>query len=105
MRVLSLFAACSLIPAVLASAGSSATAGVEAFVKRRLPKHTKDFEFQLTHAPTTPNLTRSDDDSETYTVSSTKDGKILVKGSTVSALMTGYVNCTGCGVLERVLTK
>jgi alpha-N-acetylglucosaminidase len=67
-----------------ASSSSSSTAGVEALVKRRLPNHVNSFEFSL--EPSSHGSTLAND---SYTVSSTKNGKILIEGTTTSALLSG----------------
>ncbi|KAH8648643.1 putative alpha-N-acetylglucosaminidase [Xylariales sp. PMI_506] len=65
------------------SSTASLTAGVEALVQRRIPQHASSFEFAIVNATTDPTY-------DTYTVSSTSDGKILVQGNTVSALLSGF---------------
>lgn len=67
------------------SADTPSTAGIEALVKRRLPDHADAFEFRI----------RSTDRAQTpipdiYTVTSADNGKILVEGTTLSALASGY---------------
>lgn len=75
-----------LLPAITAAVAGDApsTDGIAAFVKRRLPSHADSFEFSVTeasHAATAAN--------DSYTVSSAKDGKIKVEGSSLSAVMQG----------------
>ncbi|UKZ88341.1 uncharacterized protein TrAFT101_004102 [Trichoderma asperellum] len=73
----------STIGAVAASSTSS-TAGVESLVKRRLPNHANSFEFALEPSSHASPLT-----NDSYTVSSTKHGKIRIEGTTTSALLSG----------------
>lgn len=62
---------------------ASTTAGIEGLVNRRLGKHAGSFLFELVNATGTAGV------YDEYTVSSISDSKILVQGSTVSALSTG----------------
>jgi alpha-N-acetylglucosaminidase len=62
---------------------SVSTAGVESLVQRLLPQHASSFRFALVDAP------NADVTKDTYTVSSTNDGSILVQGNSVSALLSG----------------
>lgn len=89
MRITGFVAAWALSAVGAASAFStttdqSSTAGIQAFVKRRIPNHAKDFVFMLEDA-----YHESNDTYDSYSVSSTHQGKIIVKGSTLSALMSG----------------
>jgi alpha-N-acetylglucosaminidase len=59
------------------------TAGIEALVQRRLPRHVHSWEFSIVNA-SVPGQ-----GNDTYTVSSTKNGTILVEGNTISALSMG----------------
>lgn len=83
MRLLSI--AICLAAAISTVAGISApsTAGIEALVQRRLPRHAHSLEFSIVNA----SLPGQENDS--YTVSSTKNGKNLIEGNTLSALSTG----------------
>ncbi|KAL7789894.1 glycoside hydrolase family 89 protein [Trichoderma ceciliae] len=73
----------SAIGAVAPSCALS-TAGVESLVKRRLPNHVDSFEFAL--EPSSHGSTLAND---SYTVSSAKDGKVRIEGTTTSALLSG----------------
>lgn len=68
----------------VATSSTSSTAGVESLVKRRLPSHANSFEFALEPSSHGSSLT-----NDTYSVSSTKDGKIRIEGTTTSALLSG----------------
>lgn len=70
--------------AALASTSAHSTAGVEALVKRRLPQHSDKFEFAIVNAPDSKELA-----NDTYSVTSTHDGRFLIRGNTVSALLSG----------------
>ena len=72
--------------AIAASVADVSTDGVAALVQRRLPQHADAFEFTLVNIST--STTREND---SYTVTSTVGGKIVVEGNTVSALLSGYV--------------
>jgi alpha-N-acetylglucosaminidase len=68
----------------VATSSTSSTAGVESLVQRRLPSHANSFEFALEPSSHGSALT-----NDSYTVSSTKDGKIRIEGTTTSALLSG----------------
>jgi alpha-N-acetylglucosaminidase len=71
---------------------TASTAGIKSFVQRRLPQHVGSFRFELVDP-------ESESDAETgveiepvndsYNVSGTSDGRILVRGNTVGALFAG----------------
>jgi hypothetical protein len=67
-------------------AADVSTTGVEALVQRRLPQHAGAFQFELVNVSTAKSR-----GNDTYAVSSTNDGKVLVQGNTLSALLSGYV--------------
>ncbi|KAI3325998.1 glycoside hydrolase family 89 protein [Xylariaceae sp. AK1471] len=77
---------------VVAIQTTASTVGVESLVQRRLPQHAKSFQFEVVDAT---NATQTETEAETervndsYIVSSTSDGKILVQGNTVGALFAG----------------
>ncbi|KAH8900379.1 putative alpha-N-acetylglucosaminidase [Thozetella sp. PMI_491] len=77
-----IWAATAAVAAAVDSAIS--TKGVEALVQRRLPQHAASFQFAIANASDS-----SGSSLDSYTVSSTSDGKILVQGNTASALLTG----------------
>lgn len=79
------FKSCVWLLSAIGAAASSLdpTAGVESLVKRRLPQHVDSFEFVLEPAQGS-GLT-----NDSYAVSSTKDGKIRIEGTTTSALLSG----------------
>ncbi len=60
---------------------STSCAGIEALVQRRLPNHAGCFEFSISE---TSNSTK-----DSYTVTSTQDGKIHVQGSSTSGVLYG----------------
>lgn len=68
---------------VAASSYQSPTEGAESLVKRRLPQHVDSFEFVLERSHGSALL------NDSYTVSSTKSGKVRIEGTTTSALLTG----------------
>jgi alpha-N-acetylglucosaminidase len=93
-------AACGVTAAVIpgpAADSDSATAGVEALVKRRLPHHAPSFQFELVNA--TSSSSRGND---SYLVSSEQDGSILIQGNTLSALLSGYVHSIYCFIYLTV---
>jgi alpha-N-acetylglucosaminidase len=69
---------------ITGAAAAPSTAGIEALVQRRLPNHVDSFEFSIVNE--TDPLSWENDE---YAVSTTCDGKILVEGSSLSALATG----------------
>jgi alpha-N-acetylglucosaminidase len=77
---------------VVAIRTTASTAGVESLVQRRLPQHAASFQFEVVDAI---NVTQTETEAEierindSYIVSSTNDGKILVQGNTVGALFAG----------------
>ncbi|KAL7802663.1 glycoside hydrolase family 89 protein [Trichoderma afarasin] len=79
------FKSCVWLLSAIGAAASSCdpTAGVESLVKRRLPQHVDSFEFVIEPAQVS-GLT-----NDSYAVSSTKDGKIRIEGTTTSALLSG----------------
>lgn len=82
------------IPAASEASSSSSsssvlsTAGVEALVRRRLPRHAHVFEFALVKGWQPAPLGNASQ-PESYVVSSTKNGKIHVQGDTLSAILSG----------------
>lgn len=89
MRLLHLAARCvGLVVAVgaapLIADGASATSGVEALVRRRLPHIEAGFEFAIINATASESKKH-----DSYVVSSTDDAKVRVEGTTTSALLTG----------------
>ncbi|TPX13640.1 uncharacterized protein E0L32_005843 [Thyridium curvatum] len=84
MRVHTLLA--WVIPAFITvvSASLSSTAGVQSLVKRRLPRHVDAFEFVISDTAVAGNGVR-----DSYEVSSTDNGKIQVKGTSTSAVISG----------------
>lgn len=87
MRLISqvVLALATVFAGVVANAAADAsTTGIRALVQRRLPQHVDSFQFELVNASTA--AARNND---TYLVSTTKDGKILVQGNTLSSLLSG----------------
>lgn len=80
-----LAAAAAFAAVVTDAAANTSTAGIEALVQRRLPQHAGSFQFELVNVSTAAPKS-----NDTYAVSSTEDGKILVQGNTLSALLSGY---------------
>ncbi|KAI0394292.1 glycoside hydrolase family 89 protein [Xylariaceae sp. FL0594] len=75
---------------------AASTAGIESFVQRRLPRHVGSFLFELVDPePDSKSKGASELDvqgerlNDSYNVSSTDDGKILVQGNTVGGLFAG----------------
>jgi alpha-N-acetylglucosaminidase len=65
------------------TAWSLSTQGIQNLLHRRLPAHSNNFQLSLV------NVKANDTTNDQYTVSSTKNGKILVEGNSLSALSTG----------------
>lgn len=65
---------------------AQSTHGLYDLVQRRLPNHADSFRFTLVN--TTQNTTNYDQ----YVVSTALNGTILVQGSSLSALSSGYVS-------------
>ncbi|KAE8151487.1 tim-barrel domain-containing protein [Aspergillus avenaceus] len=61
---------------------SLSTQGIQSLVQRRLPDHAHNFEFSLVNV--SQHVT-----NDSYVISSTSEGKILVEGNTLSALSKG----------------
>lgn len=85
---------------VVALRTTTSTAGVESLVRRRLPRHAESFRFKIVgafddddddHDGGAGNQTETESErvNDSYAVSSTRDGKILVQGNTVGALLAG----------------
>ncbi|CEJ59702.1 hypothetical protein PMG11_08314 [Penicillium brasilianum] len=62
---------------------AQSTEGIFSLVQRRLPKHADSFQFTLV------NATQATNTSDEYVVSTTANGKVLVQGSSLSALSSG----------------
>lgn len=65
---------------------AQSTEGIYNLVKRRLPNHADDIRFELT------NSTQVNDSYDQYVVSTVDDGTLLVQGSSLSALSSGYAS-------------
>lgn len=78
----------SLLCLVVAVRAQSAQ-GIVNLLKRRLPAHVEDFVFQLTSNNTGLYTSSSKAVNDEYHVSSTTDGKILVQGNSLIALLSG----------------
>jgi alpha-N-acetylglucosaminidase len=77
------FSAISGALLVASTAWSLSTQGIQNLLQRRLPAHANNFQLSLV------NIKANDTTNDEYTVSSTKNGKILVKGNSLSAISTG----------------
>lgn len=77
-----------LASAALAAAKTASIDGILGLVKRRLPDHADGFQFRLVGDDIELPLTGQPAIDE-YTVSSTRDGKILVEGNSPIALASG----------------
>ncbi len=64
---------------------AQSTDGLYNLVKRRMPNHADHFHFTID----TSNLTGTEGYDQ-FEVSNAPDGKILIKGNTISALSSGY---------------
>lgn len=84
VKLVSWAAAAAGVGAIVTRASAPSTAGVEALVQRRLPHHSKSFEFAIVNATASTELV-----NDTFKVSSTHNGKLLIQGNTVSALLSG----------------
>jgi alpha-N-acetylglucosaminidase len=74
----------AVVGVVADAAANVSTAGVEALIQRRLPQHVHSFQFDLVNVSTAAVK-----ENDTYVVSSSNHGKILVQGNTPSALLSG----------------
>ncbi|KAI8628560.1 glycoside hydrolase family 89 protein [Xylariaceae sp. FL1651] len=88
MQLFNLFAWTAAVSAVALrpTATTASTAGVAALVQRRMPQHAPSFQFVIVNAT---NATTTEPVNDSYVVSSMSNGKILVQGNTVSALLAG----------------
>jgi len=93
MRIFNIAVTWAFVAAGAAAIRTTAsTAGVESFVQRRLPQHVGSFRFELvdpeseSEAETEIEIERVND---SYSVSGTSHGRILVQGNTVGALFAG----------------
>lgn len=68
-----------------ATALDMSTQGIENLARRRLPEYASKFRFSLV------NPTQDWGVNDSYNVSSTHDGRLLVQGTTLSALSKGSV--------------
>jgi alpha-N-acetylglucosaminidase len=76
----------ALCLAVLAGTGfAQSTQGIYNLLQRQMPSHADSFELSLVDSIGNANATGYDQ----YAVSSTSNGKILVEGTTLSALSSG----------------
>ena len=75
----------ALLPGTILAAQS--TKGIYDLLQRRMPSHTSSFELSLVDSIGNGNGNASGYDQ--YVVSSTSKGKILVQGTTLSALSSG----------------
>ena len=64
---------------------AQSTEGISNLVQRRLPKHADHFRFTLA------NTTQANNTHDEYVVSTAANGTVLVQGSSLSALSSGYV--------------
>ncbi|KAH7351012.1 putative alpha-N-acetylglucosaminidase [Rhexocercosporidium sp. MPI-PUGE-AT-0058] len=71
------------LAAALGVLSAISTQGIKDLVKRRLPAHIDDFEFRLLGNET------SKGGNDVYSVSSMKNGRIIVEGNSLSALSSG----------------
>lgn len=70
---------------VLAGSGfAKSTQGIYSLLQRRMPLHANSFELSLVDS-----IGDSTTGHDHYSVSSTSEGKILVEGTTLSALSSG----------------
>lgn len=94
MRVFSLIS-WAFAAGVVAIRTTASVSGVESLVRRRLlPQHAESFRFKIVDGlGAVEGETPTDDEGErvndTYVVSSTADGKVLVQGNTAGALFAG----------------
>ncbi|KAJ5621454.1 hypothetical protein N7528_006237 [Penicillium herquei] len=65
-------------------AAAQSTDGLYSLVKRRLPNHVGDFQFNLVS-----NITGGDDGYDEFMVQSSSNGTIVVQGTSLSALSSG----------------
>lgn len=74
--------------ALAGSALAESTQGIYNLLKRQLPSHASSFELSLVKS------IAGSTGYDQYVVSSTPQGKILVEGTTLSALSSGYAIAT-----------
>ena len=64
---------------------AQSTEGISDLLHRRLPKHADNFRFTLV------NTTQANNTHDKYVVSTAANGTVLVQGTSLSALSSGYV--------------
>jgi alpha-N-acetylglucosaminidase len=74
-----------LIGLFAASGVAQSTDGLYDLVKRRLPNHVDDFRFSLVS-----NITEGNGGYDQFMVQEAPNGKVLVQGTSLSALSSGY---------------
>ncbi|KAI1812548.1 glycoside hydrolase family 89 protein [Poronia punctata] len=83
----------AVVAGVVAIRTAASTAGVESFVHRRLPQHAGSFKFEVVDLQSDSEADLDEVDTglvnDSYNVSSTSDGAILVQGNTVGGLFAG----------------
>ncbi|KAI0913825.1 glycoside hydrolase family 89 protein [Ustulina deusta] len=92
MRVFDLFAAVAVAAGVVALRTTTSTSGVESLVRRRLPQHAESFQFEIVETlgvDGTQTEIQSELVNDSYVVSSASNGKVIVQGNTVGALLAG----------------
>lgn len=67
---------------------AQSTEGIYKLVQRRLPDHADSFRFTLV------NATQTTGSYDQYVVSTAVNGTVMVQGSSLSALSSGYVSCS-----------
>jgi alpha-N-acetylglucosaminidase len=68
----------------VSTVAAQSTEGIYNLVQRRLPNHADSFRFTLVNATQTANS------YDQYVVSTAANGTVLVQGSSLSALSSGY---------------
>jgi alpha-N-acetylglucosaminidase len=63
---------------------AQSTQGIYSLVQRQMPEHADSFQFSLVDS-----IGGNSTGYDQYIVSSTSDGKVLVEGTTISALTSG----------------
>ncbi|KAI0434497.1 glycoside hydrolase family 89 protein [Xylaria sp. FL1042] len=92
MRVFNLFTTWAFAAGVAALRTTASTTGVESLVRRRLPQHAESFQFEIVEGlGADGNETGTEDErvNDSYVVSSACNGKVIVQGNTVGALLAG----------------
>jgi alpha-N-acetylglucosaminidase len=73
---------------LVAVVSAQSTAGLKSLLERRMPNHVKDFDLKIVNA-TMLGVKNTTAVYDSYSVTSKKDGRVEIHGTTVSALSLG----------------